>query len=205
MAHQPQQAEVGVELAGQHGFQVELDVGGARQAGVVAQDPQPQAVAGEPPQAIGGAVEVLLHQAVGAAFGDGVAAVQVLSEADQVDRRLFPGVADGVVNAARGQLALERQPAVAQLLEQDQQPALPRQRDAGVARGQAAPLLIEALPHAETAVPRAVDRLVEPLAGRQMIVGRGQAVQRAAVGDALQQVRRQDRALGLDGGEGGAG
>ena len=69
VADQPQQGEVGVELALHHRFQVKLHVGGAGQADVVAQDAQAQAVADDAPQMVVGAVEELLQQAVRAALG----------------------------------------------------------------------------------------------------------------------------------------
>ena len=49
VAQQPEQREVGVHLAIEHRLQVELDVGLAGQANVVAQDAQLQAVADETP------------------------------------------------------------------------------------------------------------------------------------------------------------
>ena len=56
MAEQPQQGEVGVDLAVHHGLQVELDIGLARETGVVAQHAQPQTVRDNTPQVLFGAV-----------------------------------------------------------------------------------------------------------------------------------------------------
>lgn len=67
VTHQPQQRKVGVEFAAHHRLQVELDVGGAGEADVVAQHAQAQAVAEKAPQVVIGAIEELLQQAVRAA------------------------------------------------------------------------------------------------------------------------------------------
>jgi len=141
----------------------------------------------------------------------GPAAVQVVAEGDQVDRHGLPPVADGVGERAcvgrvqRQAAAGVLQAAVAQFLEQDQQPALARQCRAAIARRQRLPLRRKAPPRAQAAVPRAVDRLVEPLACEQVVSLRRQPIQPAALSDALEQVRRQDAAFGFDGGEVGAG
>lgn len=87
MTHQPQERKLSVELASHHAFQVELDVGGAAQAGVVAEEAELQAVADEAPGVVAGAVEKLLHRAMRAALGLAGAvapAVQPLAEGDQV-------------------------------------------------------------------------------------------------------------------------
>ena len=52
VAQQPQQHEIGVDLAVHHGFEVELDIGLPRQADVVAQDAQLQPIGEEAPQVL---------------------------------------------------------------------------------------------------------------------------------------------------------
>ena len=56
VAEQPQQGEVGVDLTVHHGLQIELDIGLARETGVVAQHAQPQTVRDNTPQVLFGAV-----------------------------------------------------------------------------------------------------------------------------------------------------
>ena len=64
MAQEPEQGEVGVDLAGHHRFEVELDVGLAGQAGVVAQDAQAAPVGEEAPEVVIRLVQELLDEAV---------------------------------------------------------------------------------------------------------------------------------------------
>ena len=64
VAQQPEQGEVGVDLAVHHRFEVELHVRLAGQAGVVAEDPQPAAVGQEAPEVVVRPVQELLDQAV---------------------------------------------------------------------------------------------------------------------------------------------
>lgn len=84
VTQQPEQAEIAVQFAVEHRFQVELDVSDAGQADIVAQDAEAQPVANKAPQMVVTAVETFLQQAVGAAF-DGLAvvsAVQLLPEGE---------------------------------------------------------------------------------------------------------------------------
>jgi|GEM_PF-3018489 len=210
MAGQPQQRKLRIEFAAHHAFEVEFDIGGAAQAGIVAQDAQLQPVADQPPRVAPRAVEQFLHHAVRAALelrGDRAALVQRLAEGDQVDRRLLPHVTDRVSRAvvALKPAALKLQAAIAQFLKEHEQPALARQRGARVRLRQLAPLIVEAQPRAQAAVPCPVDRLVEPLARQKVIVFRAQPLDRAAIGDALQQVGGQQAAFSFDGGKGGSG
>ena len=121
MAQQPEQAEVRVQLAVHHGGEVELDVGLAGQADVVAKDAQLEPVGEEGPEVVVGAVQELLHQAMGAGLGGArlarSALVEIQTGANQVDRCVTPQVGDGVAFAVdlEGRVAL--QAAVAQLFE----------------------------------------------------------------------------------------
>ncbi len=210
MADQPQQGKIGVEFAAHDGGQVEFHISRAAQAGVVVHQAQLQPIGEDGPGVVDAAVEELLHQAVGSAFERAsalAAPVQRLAKAHQVDGRLFPQVADGVgcPVVALQPAALKLQATKAQFLKEHQQPAFARQRHAAVVRGQPAPLLIEAQPGAQAAIPRPVDGLVEALARQQVVVLRAQPLDCAAIGDALEQVGGQQAALGLDGGKGGAG
>jgi hypothetical protein len=66
MTEQPEDQEVGVDLALHHRFQIELDVGRSAEADVVAEDAKLQSVADEGPEVIVATVEKLLNQTVGA-------------------------------------------------------------------------------------------------------------------------------------------
>ena len=179
MAEQPQQHEIGIDLTREHRFQVEFEIRLAGQAGVIAQDTQAQPIGDQPPQALIVTVEQLLHQAVRAGSGSpshtGGAPVQVNPAAHQVDGHIRPTVRDGV------SLALDldgfgcRQPPIAQLLEERQQPAFTRQRGAGSPSFEPVLAGLEGCPGSLQAVPRAVDRLVELLTWGEVVALRRQA------------------------------
>ncbi|MCZ7620317.1 MAG: hypothetical protein M5U32_19155 [Myxococcota bacterium] len=202
--HQPQDGEVRVGLTFQHGLEVELDVSLAREARVVAQEAQAQAVAEDGPEMRVAAVQQLLHEAVRAlargAGHAGAAAIEIRAKADQVDRRVVPVVRDGDGAAREFDPAAGRQqPAVAEFLEERQQPTLAREPRVRSAVAELRAGLAEARPRAEQPVPRARHRLAEPRAGLEVVVRRGEARQLAvAGGDALQQLRRQQTAFAAD-------
>lgn len=83
MGQQPEGAEVGQQLFGEQRFEVDLDVRRTREAGVVAQDAQRQAVADDGPQRRIAGVQRLLRQHEGAAAarlaGVGVGLAESLS------------------------------------------------------------------------------------------------------------------------------
>lgn len=70
MGEQPAGGEVCVQLLAEHGLQIDLEIGGAGQAGVVAQDAQPQAVDDDGPEAGVGGVQRFLRQHEGTAPTD---------------------------------------------------------------------------------------------------------------------------------------
>ena len=128
VAEQPEQGEVGVDLARHHRFEVELDKGLAGQAGVVAQDAQAQAVGDEPPEMLVGAVEELLDQAVRAgAVGPAAPGMRRSRSTWKPTRWIgvccqlceiaydLPPISTGLAGT---------QPAVAELLEERKQPLL---------------------------------------------------------------------------------
>jgi hypothetical protein len=129
VTEEPEKNEVGVELAVHHALEVELDVGLAGQCHVVAEDAQAQAVGYEPPEEVLAAVEELLDEAVGTGpggTGDAWGAfIQVNIAADEMDRRIEPEVGDGIGLAVYLQRVGGLKAAIAQLLEEDQQPAFP--------------------------------------------------------------------------------
>ncbi len=104
VGHEPEQDEVGIDLAGEHGLEVELEEGLAREGLVVAQDAQPQAVRDDGPEVAGAAVQELLHQAVrvdgGRPAHAGGAAVETEAAADEVHRDWAEEAVDGVGAAA---------------------------------------------------------------------------------------------------------
>ena len=90
--HEPEQDEVGIDLAGEHGLEVELEKRLARQGLVVAQDAQPQAVRDDGPEVAGAAVQELLHQTVRVDGGGPAHAGGAAVEADSRSRRDAPAL-----------------------------------------------------------------------------------------------------------------
>ncbi len=200
VAQEPEQREVGVDLAGHHGFEVEFDKGLASQARVVAQDSQAAAVGEKAPEVIVGLVEELLDQAVGArpggTGGAGLATTEVDAEADQVNERVLPVVRDSVRLAVDLDRLGRDQSAVAELLEQREQPFLARRARRRVGGRQLRQQRLEARPNADESVPGSIDRFVQLLALGQVVGGRCQAVESGIAGDdALEQIRGEDRSL----------
>ena len=110
MTGEPQQPEVAVLLAVEHGGEVELHVGMAGEAGVVAQQAEPLAVADDGPEVLVAAVQELLHETVrrdpGGAGHAGSAPVDLDAGADEVHgHRPGPFVADRVVPTVEVQAA----------------------------------------------------------------------------------------------------
>ena len=142
VGHEPEQDEVGVDLAGEHGLEVELEEGLAREGLVVAQDAQAQAVRDDGPEVAVAAVQELLHQAVGVGGGGtahaGGAAVEAQAAADQVDRHRAEEAADGVGPAVDLGTGAGRQQAEAQLAQERQAPLVVGEAGAGLALGQVA-------------------------------------------------------------------
>ena len=89
VAEEPEELEVGILAAFEHGEEVELDVGLAGEGDVVAQDAEVEAVGDEGPEVVIGAVEELLHHGVraflGGALGSGGALVDADACAEEVD------------------------------------------------------------------------------------------------------------------------
>ena len=175
MAEHPEQREVGEDLAVHHRLEVELDVRLAGQGGVVAEDPQPAAVGQEGPEVVVRAVQELLDQPVRAGRLP-APAVEVDAESDQVDRGLLPGVRDRVGLVLDRHWLRRDEPAVAEFLEQRQEPALAGDGRGGVGLGELAERLAEVPPLGREPVPGVVDDFLEPLAGEVVRLGR-QAVE----------------------------
>ncbi len=204
-----QQDEVGVQLPVEDGLQVELDVGRADQRGGVAQDAQQPPVGEHPPQVVVAAVEALLQHRLGRGPGRAGRArgtpVQVDPPAEQVDRDALPQVADRVGPVPGGDPAGGGQPAVAEFAEQQLQPPFPGERGGPVGLGQLLQLVAEGAVRAEQVGPGAAGGVAEPLAGGEVVVGRGVAGQGGVPGgDAGEQVGGEQPADDPDGGEPGA-
>ena len=126
MGHEPQQHKVGVDLPGEHRFEVELEVRLARQGLVVPQDPQAKAVRHDRPEVCVAAVEVLLNQAMriggsGPPLSCG-AAIERKAAADKVNWRRTEETADGIRAAAKLGAGGHRQKAESQFPQQRQAP-----------------------------------------------------------------------------------
>ena len=61
---EPERREVGIELLGENEVEVGFDVGGARKARIIAEDPELRSVRDHAPERVGLGIQVLLHQAV---------------------------------------------------------------------------------------------------------------------------------------------
>ena len=120
--------------------------------------------------------------------------------AHEVDGGLLPGVRDGVRLAVDLDVLAALQAAVAQLLEEGQQPLLAGEAGAGVLGSQALAGRLEGGPGGPEAVPAPAGGLVRLLARDQVIVTPGEAVDALrAFDEALEEVGREEGALGVDG------
>jgi hypothetical protein len=204
VADEPQQHEVGVDLAGEHRLEVELEVRLAGERDAVAQHAKHEPVGDDPPQPLGRAVEQFLHEAVGAlpsgALDTRAAGVDRHAAADEVDRRVLPLSEDRVGLAFDLDRRLLDEAAVAELVEQDVQAALAGQARASLAGRKVVAGLVESGPGAGQPRPRAGDRFAEALARGEVVIAGSQTVEASvAVGDPLEQVGGEQAALGVGG------
>ncbi|HWQ34037.1 MAG TPA: hypothetical protein VNQ79_14400 [Blastocatellia bacterium] len=179
VAEEPQQREVGVQLAVHHRFEVEFDIGLPRQADVVAQDAQLQSVRDEAPQVRFRTVEQFLHHSVRRDAGRSRYAcrafVKLHFRADQMNRRLLPGVRDGIASAINLDGFRGLQPAIPEFTEERQQPLFARQCGAGISRGQRRERFLKNCPRAEQPVPGLVDRFVKSDIADEVVILRRQS------------------------------
>ena len=203
VGHEPEQHEIGVDLAREHRFEIEFEPGLAGEGLVVPQDAKAEAVRDDGPQVGVAAVEEFLYQPVRirgrrAALSGG-AAVQREAAAEEVDGRRPEEAADGVGAPADLGAGGGRQEAEPELAQQRQAPLVVGETGARLARGQVRGGGAELRPVPAQAVPGLGDDLVQPLAGRERVILRPGARQlRAGVDQAPQEVRRQQSALGAD-------
>jgi hypothetical protein len=207
VANHPQQAEVRVGFTFKDSFEVEFDVGLAREAGVVAQDEELEAVRNKGPKIVFGAVEELLHHSVrtrlaGALDALLAALVEIGAEAHKMDGHLviltLPYVRNGVGLFVDLEGAGAEQAAVPQLLKELKQPPLASQRGAEVRCRQSRLGLAEAGPQGEEASPGAADGFVEFLAGTEVVVLRFEAGQVRSLHEPAEKVGGEQSALGAD-------
>ncbi|MCX7049219.1 MAG: hypothetical protein NTX50_27505 [Candidatus Sumerlaeota bacterium] len=207
MAEEPEDGEIGVEFAVHHGFEIELDEGLAREADVVAQEAQAQAVGDEPPEAVVVAVEELLHEAVRAGASGaghaGGALIERHAAPGEMDRGVMPEMGDRIGFAFDLEGGRVRdEPPVAEFLKEREEPAFARDGDAGFAGGEFGGGGFEMGPAPEEARPGAVDGFIEALAGFEVIVVGLQSAERGvATGDAGERLGGEKKAFGLDGSE----
>lgn len=206
VADEPEEDEVGVDLALHHGLEVEFDVGLAREAGAVAQDAEAQTIRDEGPEVRLAAVEEFLHQPMradsGRARDAGRAVVQVHAAADEMDRHLPPLVRDRVGLPVHREPLGRREAAVAQLREEGEEPALPRQPQRRVALGELRAGGAEGRPGGRDEVPAAVDRLGDADSAREVVRVGGQCGHVAvARRDAGEEFGGEESPLAADGGE----
>jgi hypothetical protein len=123
-----------------------------------------------------------------------------------VDQGVLPDVGDGVRLAVDFRVLRGLQAAVAQLLEEGQQPLLAGEAGAGVLGSQALAGGLEGGPGGLEAVPDPAGGLVRSLAGDQVVGLRAEAVDAfRAFDEALEEVGWEEGAFGMDGREDGAG
>ena len=210
MASHPQDGEVGEDLAVEHRFQVELDVGRTRETGVVPKEAQSAAVRQDGPQIVIGTVEQFLNQGMrsgGGGTGDAFGPpVEFDVRAQQMDRDRSPYVGDGVVAAVDADGGRSGQPTEAEFGEQRQEPALAGDAGGPVAAGEPCELGLERCPGALQVGPGAVDGLAQPSAGGEVIVvGPGTGEEVWLLGQQAEEVGGKEPAFGGDRGERSAG
>ena len=210
VGHQPQQREVGEQFAREHRLEIKFQIRLPGQRLAVAEDAEPQAVGDDAPEVAGAAVEEFLHQPVRIGGGGPADArrppVEIDAAADQVDGGGTEEAIDGVGAALELGADAGRQQAEAEFPEQRDAPFVVGQAGARFVGRQVAGRRAEFGPVAPHAVPRLRDRLVDPLAGRQAVVGGGDAGEFSlGIDGAAEQVGRQQAALGVDRLEFGSG
>ena len=202
--HQPQQHEVGVDLARKHGIEVEVEERLARQRLAVAQHAQAQAVRYDRPQVSVAAVEELLHQTVrigcrSAALPSGTA-IERQAAADEMNRHRTEEAADGKGTAVEFGAGGHRQEAEPQFPQQRQAPLVVGETGARRADGQIRGDFAELGPVLLEEVPRLGDGFVQALANPQAVVLRRAAGEpRTRIEQPPQQIQRQQATLRADG------
>jgi len=194
MTHLEEQQPVGVQLAVEDRFQVELHIRGASKRGGVAEEPQPQPVREDGPQVVIAAIQQFLHHGLRGpcrAGHAGVAAVEVHARPQQVHRDVTPGVRDGVFrHPDLDAVAQRRHLAVPEFAQQRQQPALARRACARPGRAQCF-RLPPRVPRPPEVAPRPRRGVADRLGPHQVVGPRRHAlpVRHLTGGDAREQAR----------------
>ena len=203
MNDEPQQHEIGIDLPGEHRFEVELEKRLTRERLAVTQDAQAQAVRHDRPEVCWAAVEELLNQAVGIGRGRAPlpcrAAIEGEAAADEMDRHGTEEAADRIGTASEFGASGHRQEAEPQFPQQGQAPLVVGESGPRHTGGQVFRTIPELPPVLAQAVPGLGDDLVLTLPGRQaVVVRRGARQLRLGVAHTQQQIQRQQPALGAD-------
>ena len=201
---EPDEHEVGVDLAREHRLEVELEIRLARQRLAVPQDAEPESVRDDRPQVRVAAVEELLHETVGVGGGRPPlprrAAIEREAAADEMHRHRSEEAPDGIGATADRRTGGDGQEAESELAQERQAPLVVGEAGARLALGEVRGGGREPPVVSAQAVPGVGDRLVQAFAGREPVVfGPGAGKRRTRVENALQEVRRQQSALGADG------
>ena len=139
MGDEPEQDEVGIDFAVEHGFEVEFQEGLPRERLVVAQDAEGKAVGDDGPKVGGAAVEKLLNEAVRiglrCAANTGSATVEAYAAADEMDGGVTGKTADGVGLAVNGWGGAGGEETEAEFAQQRERPFIVGEAGGGVAFG----------------------------------------------------------------------
>jgi hypothetical protein len=197
-----EQDELAVAVVLDHRRQIELDVGGAREPGGVAQQPKLAAVGDEAPERAG-AVQVLLHQRVRAASPSLGALVERLVDADDVDGRCIGRRA----GAMRDRVALAPDDHRARLIDEVEAEALEKRNDPGSPRQRRDTLVgmeqasLEGIPERASVGERGLHLVGEPTGERRLAVDDevlGALAGDAPGGDAVEQICWKETAFDRD-------
>ena len=203
MRHQPQQNEVGEDLAREHRFQVEFEVGLPRECLVVAKNPESQPIGDDCPQMPWATIQELLNQPVRVgrrrATHSRGATIEAQAATDQVHGRRTEESIDGVGATIDLRSRAGWQQTEPEFAQQRHTPLIIGQTGSRFVFGQIAGCRAELGPMAAHAIPGLGDRLVDPFAGwKAIIFGPGAGEIALGIDGAAQQVSRQQTALGMD-------
>ena len=174
MHDEPQQHEVRIDLAGEHRFEVELDIRLARQRLVVPQDAQAQTVRDDRPQVRVAAIEELLHEAVRVGGSRAAlsrrTAVERQAAADEMHRHRSEEPPDGIGATANLRAGGRGKEAEPQLAQQRQAPLVVGESGGGFAIGHVRGGGAEFTVVPAQAIPGVSDYFVYAFAGGESVV-----------------------------------
>ena len=139
VADKPQDEELGIEVAIEHGLKVELDEGQTGESDIVAEQAQIETVGHDAPKVRFAGVQRRLDQRVWAGFGrangTGRPVVEVRVGTDQVDGHLIPAVGNRIAVAIHFNGLCRRQTTKTEFLKEREQPAFARIGGGGITGG----------------------------------------------------------------------